>query len=690
MIGRPFGIHFLAVLAAAGFAAACSGGTGSDVGGPDAGDVVAESPTEQASDGTLSLGASVDPTKFVATSAVLTFEVLGAQLTSDKSAVRILNGGAPVSDDAVDLKDGSIVATGILSEGINELVVLAEDSAGNALSYQATLWAGSHTLTVNIRAPNGTVPDSAALSARLSDDPRIGFDQTSTTGQVVLQNVPDRTIQLSATTSANQIANLATMGAAGSVQMTLVGFNAPSAVDNNDFSQGLAGWVANREGTTSIVPHVEISGPSAPSATSASAAFDSASRARAWASILQKLEERGLRPSREQATVSDMDLLLSTLDEGPSSVSRTFQVAPGTSAITIRYRYVTDEIPGGFFGSQYNDSFFISARSLNAGGAVSYSNTMNGLGLNAFDADGSTAWRTLSLPVAQSGDIVQVDATVTNVSDGAYDSQVIIDDVAEPSLSVTANATVVCPNETVTFVASGGSSSASAWTGGGTPATGSGASFATRYSAAGNHTAQATANGNSADASVQVKDASGAAWVARFPTSTSTSDLESTFQGNVESFIAPLQEAGASVSIAATYRPAERAYLMHYSYRIAKKNLDPATVPAMPGVDICWVHRDTAGNLDIAAARAAALQMVNGYGIAYAPALQSRHTQRRAIDMNISWTGDLAIAGASGNDVTITTTPRTGAGNTALHGVGAGYGVHKLVSDPPHWSDDGH
>jgi uncharacterized Zn-binding protein involved in type VI secretion len=25
-----------------------------------------------------------------------------------------------------------------------------------------------------------------------------------------------------------------------------------------------------------------------------------------------------------------------------------------------------------------------------------------------------------------------------------------------------------------------------------------------------------------------------------------------------------------------------------------------------------------------------------------------------------------------------------------LHAVGASYGVHKLVSDPPHWSDDGH
>lgn len=38
----------------------------------------------------------------------------------------------------------------------------------------------------------------------------------------------------------------------------------------------------------------------------------------------------------------------------------------------------------------------------------------------------------------------------------------------------------------------------------------------------------------------------------------------------------------------------------------------------------------------------------------------------------------------------ITTVPRNGAGNVALHGVGAGYGVLKLVADPPHWSDDGH
>jgi hypothetical protein len=45
---------------------------------------------------------------------------------------------------------------------------------------------------------------------------------------------------------------------------------------------------------------------------------------------------------------------------------------------------------------------------------------------------------------------------------------------------------------------------------------------------------------------------------------------------------------------------------------------------------------------------------------------------------------------ASGKIVTIETTPRTGADNKRLHAVGATYGVIKLVSDRPHWSDTGH
>jgi hypothetical protein len=57
--------------------------------------------------------------------------------------------------------------------------------------------------------------------------------------------------------------------------------------------------------------------------------------------------------------------------------------------------------------------------------------------------------------------------------------------------------------------------------------------------------------------------------------------------------------------------------------------------------------------------------------------------------MTITWDGDLEIDDAAETSVTITGTPRSG-GNAALQKVGASYNVHKLPSDPPHWSSDGH
>jgi hypothetical protein len=183
---------------------------------------------------------------------------------------------------------------------------------------------------------------------------------------------------------------------------------------------------------------------------------------------------------------------------------------------------------------------------------------------------------------------------------------------------------------------------------------------------------------------------SGPQWASQFPTSSSTDDLTEPFRSNVNRFLAALGSAGATVSISATLRPPERAYLMHYSFRIAREGFDPATVPAMAGVDIQWVHSAPDGSPSSSASRSAAEQMVQAYGIVFRPALGSRHTQGNAIDVDITWQGDLTISNAGGNPITISTTPRTGAGNAALQGIGAGFGVRKLASDAPHWSNDGH
>jgi hypothetical protein len=73
------------------------------------------------------------------------------------------------------------------------------------------------------------------------------------------------------------------------------------------------------------------------------------------------------------------------------------------------------------------------------------------------------------------------------------------------------------------------------------------------------------------------------------------------------------------------------------------------------------------------------------------PALRSRHTERKAIDMTIRWSGSLKIRDAVGNEVLIDSEPRTGM-NSRLHEIGKSYGVIKFWNgskDKPHWSTDG-
>lgn len=175
---------------------------------------------------------------------------------------------------------------------------------------------------------------------------------------------------------------------------------------------------------------------------------------------------------------------------------------------------------------------------------------------------------------------------------------------------------------------------------------------------------------------------SGAHWVAFFPTSASIDALKPPFRDAAAAFVEAMRAGGAKVRISATVRPAERAYLMHWAWKIAKEGVAPAGVPARAGVPIRWDH----GTL--AKSRQAAREMVRGYGIVFRPSLTSRHTDALAIDMTISWDGTLGIRRKGGGTTRIASAPRNGS-NSQLIAVGAEYGVVKLMSDPPHWSVDG-
>ncbi len=255
---------------------------------------------------------------------------------------------------------------------------------------------------------------------------------------------------------------------------------------------------------------------------------------------------------------------------------------------------------------------------------------------------------------------------------------------------------VVDPNETIVLTANvQPAGSAVYWSGGGVPATANGTTFTTRFPISGQYQITASVSGDAgagarATVNVSVRELSGVAWVARFPQSTSTADLVQPFRTNIEAFIAALTVAGAPPNINTTFRPRERAYLMHWAPQVANGAVAPNAVPSEPGVDICWHHRRADGTPDIAVSQAAAQQMSNGYNVAFPAAFPTHHSDRLAIDMTITWTGNITVNNATGNPVLINTQPRDGAGNAQLHAVGATYGVIKLIGDPPHWSDNGH
>ncbi len=186
---------------------------------------------------------------------------------------------------------------------------------------------------------------------------------------------------------------------------------------------------------------------------------------------------------------------------------------------------------------------------------------------------------------------------------------------------------------------------------------------------------------------------SGAAWWGEFPASTDIDDLAPPFRENVSAFVSALRSAGAGVTINNTVRPPERAFLMHYSWRIVNEDFDPRDVPEREGINIRWDHTDENGNYSAKASVAAARAMVIRYEIGHLgvpPALSSRHIRGEAIDMTIGWTGRLTLVNGHGRDTDILTTPRDEM-NSQLHDVGASYGVIKFRGrgDRPHWSNDG-
>jgi hypothetical protein len=220
---------------------------------------------------------------FNPSSSTIGLGISGSTFNTDPTTVEILINGIQVPADSVVITPTVITVPVNFFNDKNELSFFGFDAEGRIVHKAATLWAGNFTLTVSIKDENNQPASGALVTARLGDDKEVKATETSVNGSVLFHNLPNRTIVLEASASGNRIASVATNGGAFFEELKLKGFNAPSPIDNNDLSQGTAGWAIGTA-PVQIIPHVEgtfvpLEDPTPLSAQSSSQQLSRAERA---------------------------------------------------------------------------------------------------------------------------------------------------------------------------------------------------------------------------------------------------------------------------------------------------------------------------------------------------------------------------------------------------------------------------
>lgn len=358
---------------------------------------------EQESEGVMTF-ANINASGFNSKSSAPIVTIAGAIFSTAAMPTVYVNGNYISKGIAANSTKITIPASNLV-DGLNSVEVFAADHFGLNVSFSQEFWVGTSTVKVSVKDSNEKLVKGATVALRLSDDEAVSATKIALSGVATFTNVPNRTVIATASTPDNRVGTAADVATAGALLVSVEEFEAASPIENNDISLGLDGWAHDGE-TASVVSHQE--------------SFDS-------------------QPSQAAAVAgADQDIALGTSGEGARSLSRTFQCLPATKSVKLRYRFITTEVPGGYFGSQFNDYFQVSIRCKNGGTSVTEVNSMNGLGLSVFDLNsGATAWRELELPVTVPSDTVQVDVVVANVADGAFDSSVEVDYISEDDAKIT-------------------------------------------------------------------------------------------------------------------------------------------------------------------------------------------------------------------------------------------------------------
>lgn len=189
----------------------------------------------------------------VGTDVVLTLN--DVQFSTGTGEVTLLHNENLVESLTVNVD--SILVPNLLVDGINKIVLYANDNNQNQLVFEITLWAGGNSTFINVLNAQGE-SITANLKLRLADDETVGFDAVAEGGIYDAVNLPSRTVIIEARTPSNEFGSGALIGGMDSaITITVKRIGEPSDIDNNDFSQGLLGWKINGNGTVTIIPEID-------------------------------------------------------------------------------------------------------------------------------------------------------------------------------------------------------------------------------------------------------------------------------------------------------------------------------------------------------------------------------------------------------------------------------------------------
>jgi hypothetical protein len=263
------------------------------------------------------------------------------------------------------------------------ITVTALDTAGNAIIQPFSLLFGSITMPVLVLDETGAPAQGLSVTADATIYPgikQVGI--TDATGVVKFQNLFSTSIGLFTKTADNKIGANGVAGTTNTITINLIPFRPASTTTSFNISDGIVGW------TGGIIKDLPIA-------------------------------------KRDNVLVvgtnAASDLQLAHAEP---------KVYPFTKSVYIKYKFQTDEVPGGYFGTKYNDYYIVTIRS-NTGNAITVSHSMNELGLGAFDGSGATDFFTLNMPVDPKTEWVAFDVGVSNVADNLLDSQVIVNKLGD-------------------------------------------------------------------------------------------------------------------------------------------------------------------------------------------------------------------------------------------------------------------